>query len=591
MSFELVYTLVVALATIALFVSERFPLALVAMLSLSALMVGGVITVEQAFSGFSNVATMTVAALFVVSAGVFRAGALNAIGTRLGRTLERSYTRGLAALCAGAAVLSAFVNNTAVVAILLPIVIRTVRGVGLSPSKVLIPLSFAAMLGGVCTLIGTSTNLLVDAAVRAHGLEPLGIFEFTPLGLVFLGAGLVYLVFLAPRLLPARRDTGDANDARESSDYVIDVTLKGGAPSLGRRLQDAPLLEDIDCDVLWLKRVGSGYQAPRRALTLKEGDVLRMRCSLSAIPRLLEKESVQIVTSPSDRRGPVPEDSVLVEAVVAPNTDIEGQELDALRLPEIYGTVVLAVRHRGELRRRGLRHIRLRAGDVLLLRVPRDRLEELAHGSEFVLVSEVPLPSFRKQKMPLALAIAAGVVVVAAIGILPIVVTAVLGAVLMMLTGCLRHTEAIDAIDWNIVFLLAGIIPLGVAMETSGAARLLATLLVNAVGVLGPVALVAAIYASTTLLTEVISNNGTAVLLTPIAIAVAEQVGASPRPFVMAVAFGASMALLSPIGYQTNTLVYGAGHYRFTDFARVGAALSVLLLVLASLLIPVVWPL
>ena len=589
MSFALVYTLIVTACVVALFVSERLPLALTAMLGLGALLVGRVITVEQAFSGFSSVATITVAALFVISAGVYRSGALNAVGAWLGRALEKSQTRGLLGMCVGAAVLSAFVNNTAVVAIMLPIVIKSARSAGVSSSKLLIPLSFAAMLGGTCTLIGTSTNLLVDSIVREHRLPPLGIFEFAPLGLSFTAVGLVYLVFVAPRLLPARRDHDDPT-TRETSDYVIDVTLQRGAPSIGRRLAEAPLLSDVDCDVLWLRRAGSGYQAPRRNLRLEEGDVLRMRCALSTVPDILERETVKVVTSPSDAPSSTRDNLVLVEAVVAPAADIEGQDLDSLRLPEVYGAVVLAVRHRGELKHRGLRRIRLRAGDVLLLRVPRERVEELAHAGEFVVVSEVVLPSFRKRHIPVAIAIAVAVVLLAAAGILPIVVSATLGALLMMLTGCLRHTEAVDAIDWNIVFLLAGIIPLGIAMETSGAASLAARLLVDAVGLLGPVALVAAIYATTTLLTEVISNNGTAVLLTPIAIAVAERTGLDPRPFVMAVAFGASMAMLSPVGYQTNTLVYGAGHYKFTDFARIGAPLSAVLLVIASLLIPVIWP-
>jgi len=587
---EIAFVLALVLAAVVLFASEKLRVDLVALIVMSILLGSGIVTPQEALAGFSNPATITVAAMFVLSAGLTRTGAVTLAGAALVRLSAGRVSVALAAVMIVAAVLSAFVNNTAVVAMFIPVVIGLSREVKVSSSRLLMPLSFAAMFGGVCTLVGTSTNLLVDSIAQRHGVRGFGLFEFAPLGLVLMAAGMIYMFVAGRRLIPERRPGGGLAGSFGLKDYLTEIELTADAACVSHPLGDNALMRDLDLDVLEVTREGRRVVMPRRDFLLQERDVLLVRCGVDELARLKERPGIRlhpdVRVSDEDLSS---EEVMLVEAIIAPESDYAGMSARAVRFQHRFGAAVLALRHRGGLAGTKLREARLRAGDALLLQLPRENLDLLQADDNFVVVSEVAMPAVRR-KLPLAVAIMAGVVALAAFGLQPIVVTAVAGAVVMVLARCLTLEEAYEAVEWKVVFLLAGVLTLGMALEKSGAAPLLAGALLKTVGVWGPIAMISAIYLTTSLATELMSNNATAALLVPVALAAARDMGADARPFLMAVCFAASASFMTPVGYQTNTLIYGPGQYRYADFLRVGTPLNVLFWILSSVLIPWFWP-
>ncbi|MGM0577287.1 MAG: SLC13 family permease [Myxococcota bacterium] len=561
-----------------------------AILVMAMLMLSGILEPEQALRGFSNVATVTVAAMFVLSAGLRQTGALERISELFGRIGRRNHWLALGAMMATVASVSAFINNTAAVAIFIPVVITLARQLGLSPSKLLMPLSFASMFGGVCTLIGTSTNLLVSSIAEDHDMAPFGLFEFAPLGLVFVVAGGVYL-FAAQRFIPRRRPAEPLSKTFEVKEFLTDVELGEGAPLVGERACQALHTLDLDLEIVEVYRDGESFSGGALH-RLRVGDVLRIRGAAEEIAALHDEEGISL--RPSEEWADediATERDALVEAVIAPNSELTGRTIGDVHFNRAFGAQVLAIRQHGRVRYEDLRRLRLSGGNSLLLKIDRERLPHLEQNRHFVVVSEVVTPRLRKARMPWALGIVAAVVALAAFGIVPIVESAVGGCLALVMTGCLSGREVYEAIQWKVIFLLAGILSLGVAMEETGAARLLADAIVGGLEPLGGVAIVSAFFLLSQVLTAVISNNATAVLLAPIAIGTADQLGVDARPFLMAVTFAASCSFMTPIGYQTNTLIYGPGEYRFTDFTRIGGPLNILFWILATLLIPVIWPL
>lgn len=590
MTFEIVLVLAILAGAVACFVTERLPVDLVALLVLSALLGSGVLTPEEAVSGFSSTATVTVAAMFVLSAGLARTGVMNLLGRRLETVGRLGLRPALLALMILIGAVSAFINNTAAVAIFLPVVLRLARDMGISPSKLLIPLSFASMFGGVCTLIGSSTNLLVSSVAEQHGLAPFGMFELSPLGLVLFAVGGLYMLTLGVRIIPDRRAGADLAQSFGMGDYLTEILVLPESPAVGRPLRESPLVRDLDLDVLEIHRGDRRLPAPGAETVLEAGDLLRVRGEVEKIRRAEAQEGIVLKSGLKWRAEDLDvSEAGLLEVVIAPGSALEGKTLKESGFRQIYGGTALAIRQRGEVMRERLATTRLRSGDVLLVEVRSDRIEALKRNPDFVIVSELDVVAPGRGKLLISTAIVASVVASATLGLLPIVGSAILGSVLLVLTRCLTLAEAYKAIEWRIIFLLGGILPLGIALETTGAARLLSSLLVDTIGAWGPVALVSAFYLLTSLLTEAMSNNATAALLAPIAISTAASLGVDPRPFLVAVTFAASASFMTPVGYQTNTLIYGPGHYRFTDFLRVGTALNLLFWLVATLLIPVFW--
>jgi len=583
MTFDVVVVLLVFLLAILLFATERLRVDLVALLVLALLLATGTLSAAQGIAGFSNPATVTVAAMMVLSGGLTRTGALTPVASALGRLAERSFALASGALLVVVAGVSAFVNNTAAVAIFLPIVLRMARVADASPSKLLMPLSFAGILGGTCTLVGTSTNILIDTIATEHGQPSFGMFEFAPLGLVILVAGLAYLSTLGARLLPARRRPRELTRDFDLADYVAEIELPEGSPLVERTIGEVGL------DVLSLLRGGDRRSLPPEDVVLRAGDRLRVRGGAADVAQLRRREGVELRPLGELHDRDLEGDAALVEVVVPASSPVVGETAGDVEIPRSFGAALLAVRHRGEILHEGLDRTRLRPGDLLLLDVPRARLETLRGSRALLLVSEQDAPT-KPSRTLRALSIVAAVVATAALGILPIVSAALVGCVAMVLARCLSMRHAYESVDWQVIFLLAGMLGLGSAMEETGAAQLASSGIVRAVGPFGPVAIISAFYLVTALLTAVMSNQATAVLLAPIAVSTAGSLGFDARPLLMAVAYGASACFLTPVGYQTNTLVYGPGQYRFADFVRVGAPLVVLSWILATALIPVLWP-
>ena len=591
MTGEIVFVMVLTICAVVLFVTEKFSTDIVAMLVMIALLVTRILTPAEGLAGFANTATITVGAMFVLSAGMFRSGAVNFVGKGLGRLARHSSGLMLFVLMVGVGVLSSFLNNTAAVAILIPVVIVVARRADTSPSKLLMPLSFASMFGGMCTVLGTSTNILASSIAEQAGLEAFGMFEFTKLGVIFFAVGVGYMMTVGRWLVPDHRGKGDLTKSFGLGDYLTDVVLLADSKSVGRSLGSAPLVKELAVEVLQIVRDGDTLRTTPRTI-LRENDVLRIKGDLRTIDELKDRAGVtlgpSVKWSDADLQST---DTRLVEAVVGPSSPLAGKSLAESHLRENYGATVLAIRQHGALKHGEIRDMKLMPGDTLLIDVPNDQIEHLTQQSVFLLVSRAGIPSFNWPKATKALVIVVSVVVIAATGLLPIVAAAATGALAMVLSGCISTEEAYGAIEWNVLFLLAGMLALGAAMEKTGASTMLAGGMIDAVGDFGAIWLLAAFFGITMLLTEVMSNNATVALLLPIAITTAQSIDANPRAFMFAVVFAASSSFMTPVGYQTNTMIYGPGQYRFVDFVRVGAPLNLIFWILGTLLIPWFWPL
>ncbi len=586
MSLEIALVLGLVVGAVALFISNKFPPDVVALIILTVLLVSGLLPLEQGLRGFSNSAVITIACMFILSEGLRRTGVVQSLVRWLGRVALRS--RGLAVfllLCCSA-LLSAFVNNTAIVALLIPVALSMAETARYSPSKILLPLSYASMFGGVCTLIGTSTNLLVSGVAQQRGIEPLGMFEFTPLGLIFTTVGMVYLMLIGMRWLPERRPYADPEHAYQIGDYIAEVVIGEHARSAGELLMNADFVKELGVGILDIWRDGV-HLAPLPDRVLRKGDVLRVQSEKSKLQRL--QSDYGLIPLPDSGARPPTDEQVLVELVVLPGASVIGHSLKSFRFRNHYGATVLAMRHRQTTLLEQIADTPLQAGDTLLVRVDKARLPELLNSPDFLIVSQTEQVAHHWTKALLAGGIMVGVIVVASLGWQPTVIAALCGALLMVLTRCLKPEEAVQAVDWRLLIMLGGMLALGKAMEETGAARWLTQQVLHTFGGLGPWVLLSVFYLLTSLLTEMMSNNATAVLMSALAIEVASAMGVEARPFLFAVAFAASASFMTPIGYQTNTMVLNVGQYQFSDFVRVGTPLNLLYWAIASLLIPIFW--
>lgn len=585
---EITIVLLILAGAVVLFVTEKLSVDLVALLVLGALLVFRLVTPAEGLSGLSNSATVTVAAMFALSAGLQKTGAVSALGKLLVR-LGKNPTPMLVVMMITVGVLSAFINNTATVAVFLPLVLSAAAAHKISSSKLLIPLSYASQFGGVCTLIGTSTNLLVSAIAERNGVAPFSIFEFSRLGLIMFVAGVLYILLIGRWLLPSRRGEQLTENFR-LGDFITELRVMGESPLIEQTVGASELIKSADVTVLEILRDKRKIWEPLHE-PICEGDVLLVRGPVKELMELRNRLKLEIEPEfklkDENLKG---DDLELVEALVSPQSQFAGQNLKDLDFHWRYRAIVLAMRRRGRTLRSKLAEVRLRFGDALLLLGPKIDIARLRGDSNLIVVEEREDISLFRGKAPLALLIIAAVVLLAALKILPIVVAALLGCVAMTLTRCLRLEDAYRAIDWKIIVLLAGILPLGIALEKSGAAHLIVDSTVGLLGESSPVVFLAALYLITAVLTECMSNNASAVLLAPIAISAAAKLGVSPAPFLIAVAFAASTSFATPVGYQTNTMVYNAGGYRFTDFMKVGIPLNLIFWALAVYFIPKFWP-
>lgn len=583
----MVLVLAILAGAVALFISEKFPIDFVAILVLATLLVFGLVTPEEGISGFSNPATVTVAAMFVLSAGLQKTGALAGISRLLVR-FGRNHFLALVMVMSAVGVLSAFINNTAAVAVFIPLVMIVAARRKIAASKLLIPLSYASQFGGVCTLIGTSTNLLVSAISDEAGYGAFGMFEFSRMGLILFVAGFLFFLLFGRWLLPERK-AQELTATYALGEYIAELRVMAGSPLIGTTVQESRLGEEHDVTVLRLLHGKKKIWAPLRQ-PLEEGDILLVRGEVKKLMDLWGTTKLELDVEFKLRDEALQaEDLKLVQALVAPHSRLIGKTLKGLDFRNRYKGLVLAIQRRGETLQEKLNSVALELGDALLIQAPEAQVRQLHDDQDLIVLEAVEEPSLRRRKAPVVLAVIALVVGLAALDVLPILVTALLGCVALVLTRSIDLEEAYQAVDWQVIFLLAGILPLGIAMEKSGAARLMADLAVGQVGLLGPVAVLAAFYLLTSILTEGMSNNAAAVLLAPIAISSAEQMGIDPRPLLMAITFAASTGFSTPVGYQTNTMIYNPGGYRYTDFLKTGVPLSVIFWILSVIFIPRFW--
>jgi di/tricarboxylate transporter len=591
MTTEMLIVTGVIIVAIILFVTEKIPVDLTAVIVMGILLLSGIISPSEGLSGFSNTATVTVAAMFIVSAALTKTGAVEYLGVLSSKIFKYNFWFGLIITMIFVGAVSAFINNTPVIAVFIPILLSIAADNKISPAKLLMPVSFASMFGGVCTLIGTSTNILVSSIAEQHNQPAFSMFEFTSLGITFFAAGMIYMIFFGVNLIPKRKYKGELIEKYNMGDYLTDIILLPEAKSVGKRLADCPLVQDLEIDVLEVIRNNKRLLRSPSEIILEANDLLRVRCDIKQIQKLKDRVGVVLKSDFELHDADFETENLkLVEAIVAPNSNLIGKTIKSSRFRNVYRANALAIRQRGQLLQKDLISIVLKAGDAILLEVRKEDYSLLRTNKDFVIVSDIDIPKFRRDKILLVLLIAAGIIAFAALEILPIMVSAIIGCIFLILTKSISLEEAYRAIDWKVIFLLGGILSLGIALEKTGTALFVSDKMVGAIGYLGPVALVAAFYLLTSLLTETMSNNATAILLAPIAITVAESMGISSRPLLMAVAFAASASFMTPVGYQTNTMIYGVGQYKFSDFIKVGGPLNFIFWLLATLLIPVFFP-
>jgi len=547
------------------------------------LIVLGLVSPEEGISGFSSSATITVMAMFILSAGIARTGAIQIVSELLVKWGGKTSSQQILALGVIAGPISGVINNTAVLAVFLPIVEDLCRQQRISPSKLLIPLSYASILGGMITVIGTSTNILASGLSDKLGYGTFSLFQFTKLGLLTFTIGLTYLVFIAPRLLPNKKAAGSDTQEYGLQDYVSEIVIPPGSSLVGQTLRSTQIQRKFDMDVLEIIRNDTRFAQPLADKVLQPGDILIVRGKRECLLNIKVERGIDILPDVQFGKKSIEEDltsgeDTIAEVLILSNSDLAGSTLKDFRFRQRYNLTVLAIRRGQEFVRERLGKVPLRFGDLLLVQGPKQSFVGLQNSRDLLVFEQRDMESLRREKAGIAVAIGVGVVLVAAFNLLPILVSALAGVVLMVVTGCLKPGEVYSAVRWDIIFLLAGLIPLGIAMENSGTTKWLADNLVSLGSNFSPYWMLTFFFLITALLTEVLSNNASVVLLLPISVQVAQTLDLNPFAFMFAVTFAASNSFMTPIGYQTNTMVYSAGGYRFLDFFRVGAPLSLLMM-------------
>ena len=572
MDINVIIVLTICILTIIGFVTEVIRTDLLAILVAILLVIFGIIPSEDVLKGLSNPATLTVLAMFILSEGVFKTGIINKLGLKIYNLSNDSLKRATIIIMIFVGVVSMFINNTAAVALMIPMVMDISKRGNWSPSKLLIPLSFASMFGGVCTLIGTSTNLLANSFLIEKGYEPFSMFSFTSEGLIFFFSGIVFLMFLGGYLIPSRREAKDLTKVFDLAKYLIEVKVKKNNDLIGKNVEERDLNSKFEIINI----------VNRKGNIVKEGDVLRIRIDFEGIKEIFSTDLFEIIT----RKNISDEDldtanQILVEAVIGPRSKLIGKQLARLKRYQYFASKVLAIRHHQHIEHESPLRKKLEAGDSLLLSIKKENISRLEDSGLFTLFYEKNSDTFNPKKTSLALSIFLGMIAATKLALLPIHISAILSACLFILFKIIDFDEAYEAVDWKIIFLLAGLLSLGSAMDSSGTTAWIGTQLKTYLQGQNSAVIVGTFFSITMILTAFMSNNASVALMAPLAIYSAETLGIDVHNLVLTVMFASSMSFMTPIGYQTNMMIYSVGNFKFSDFVKVGVPLCVLFVILA----------
>lgn len=577
--------ILVVLGMFTLFIRESYPTEVVAIGGVSLLLVTGVLPYDAGLAVLSNPAPWTIAAMFLVMGALVRTGALDAFTVLAEKQAQINPKRAVAMMMGFVILSSAVVSNTPVVVVMIPVFVQLSRTLGVNASKLLMPLSYAAIMGGMLTLIGTSTNLLVDGVARAQGLAPFSIFEVTPVAIVLVIWGMAYLAIVGPILLPNRDSMATLLSDKSKMKFFTEAIIPPDSNLIGREVTGVQLFKREGVRLIDVVRGDLSLRRNLKGVTLEVGDRIVLRTQMTELLSLQRDKSLKRV----DQVSAV--ETTTVEVLITPGCKMVGRSLGSLRLRRRFGVYPLAVHRRNQNIGRQLDELVVQVGDTLLLEGAPADIQRLATEMDMVDVSRPKVRAYRRGHAPIAIASLLGIVVLAAFGVAPILLLSVVAVGVVLFTRCIDAEEAFDFIEGRLLALIFSMLAIGAALEASGAVQLIVNLVAPWIGLLPGFFVIWAIYLLTSILTEMVSNNAVAVVVTPIAIGLAQALGYDPRAFVVAVMVAASASFATPIGYQTNMLVYGPGGYKFTDFMRLGIPLNLSIGILASLVIPLVFPL
>ncbi|SUZ65206.1 uncharacterized protein METZ01_LOCUS18060 [marine metagenome] len=586
---------VIIVIALVLFITELFPIDVTALVVLGLLLIFGLVTPNESLSGFSNPAVITIGCLFIMSYALQKSHVLEYVIININKIIDKSQTLGMAVYLFCIGIASAVVNNTAIVAIFMPVTIRLADKYNISPSKVLIPLSYAAILGGTLTLVGTSTNLIVNSILVDSSGISLGMLEFAKFGIIKFVVGLIYIFTIGHRLLPSRVAKSSSITDYSLDGYLTEFKINEDSPLCGKTLLDRKINENYDVIVLDVLRGGEIITSNLRNLVLKQEDVLFVKGSFDNFQRLKEIENLSLLTDVKLTQEELEqEDHILAECLITDNSELIGQTLQEANFRRSFGSFVLAIRREGEVIRRKLAQFILKPFDTLLVYGPQDRINQLASREGFIVLGKVNASLDSHPLWWLSIFTILFAVVMAIFKIIPIVVGVILGVIALLLARVITPNEAYSSIHWQVIIVIAAFLPMGAAMKKTGLDEIIGNSIGNIVNLfpvdLIPYFLLAIIYLITMVLTEIASNVATAIIMTPIALTLATQFGFDPRPFIFAVCYAASASFITPIGYQTNLMVFGPGGYRYSDYIKVGLPLGIILWIISVMVIPMIWP-